>query len=67
MVLIYISNDGDDEYDGLTVATPVRSWKRVMELCDGNNEMVMMEGRSTIERLEDEIYKAKHPTDSLSL
>ena len=59
MVLIYISNDGDDKSDGLTMATPVRSWKRVMEMCDGNNEMVMMEGRSTIERLEDEIYETK--------
>ena len=59
MTLIYISNDGDDKNDGLTIATPVRSWERVMALCDGNNEMVMMEGRSTIERLEGEIYEAK--------
>ena len=59
MALIYISNNGDDKSDGLTMASPVRSWKRVMELCDGNNEMVMMEGRNTIERLEGEIYETK--------
>ena len=59
MTLIYISNDGDDKNDGLTVATPIRSWNRVIELCEDNNEMVMMEGRSTIVRLEAEIYEAK--------
>jgi hypothetical protein len=59
MTLIYISDDGDDENDGLTIATPVRSWKRVMQLCEGNNEMVMMEGSRTIERLKAEIDRAK--------
>jgi hypothetical protein len=38
---IYVSDRGDDKNDGLTSTTPVRSWQRLIELCEGNDEIIM--------------------------
>jgi hypothetical protein len=58
MQQIFVSNSGNDENDGLTRQTPVRSWKRVKGLRKGNNEMFLMEGDSTLMRLKKEIDEA---------
>jgi hypothetical protein len=39
---IYVSDTGNDENDGLTHAAPIRSWQRFIELCEGNDEVVIM-------------------------
>jgi hypothetical protein len=46
MVLrIYVSTEvGDDKNDGLSDQSPVRSARRVIALCRGDNEIVVMGG-----------------------
>jgi hypothetical protein len=55
MQRIYVSNDGDDRNDGLSDKTPVRSWRRVLMLCKGANEIHLMEDEATRIRLLKEI------------
>jgi hypothetical protein len=62
MQQIFVSNSGNDENDGLTRQTPVRSWKRVTGLRN-NNEMFLMEGDSTLMRLKKEIDEAAERGD----
>ena len=47
MKKIYVSDTGDDENDGLTESTPIRSWLRFINLCDGNDEIIIMGGTNT--------------------
>jgi hypothetical protein len=54
MITIYVSNRGDDENDGLTRDTPIRSWWRVQTLSKGDTEM-HLEGDFTLLRLKAEI------------
>ena len=63
MQRIFVSNSGNDENDGLTRQTPVRSWKRVKGLRKGNNEMFLMEGDSTLMRLKKEIDESAERGD----
>ncbi len=39
---IYVSDNGNDNNDGLTERTPIRSWQRFTQLCDGNDEIIIM-------------------------
>jgi hypothetical protein len=39
---IYVSDSGHDKNDGLTSTTPIRSWQRFIELCAGNDEIIIM-------------------------
>jgi hypothetical protein len=39
---IYVSDNGNDKNDGLTDKTPIRSWQRFMDLCEGNDEIIIM-------------------------
>jgi hypothetical protein len=39
---IYVSDSGQDKNDGLTSTTPIRSWQRFIELCAGNDEIIIM-------------------------
>jgi hypothetical protein len=55
---IYISNSGDDKNDGLTIDAPIFSLARSQELYTGNHEMVLVEGRATLDRLMKEIDAA---------
>ena len=41
---VYISPDGSDDNDGLTVETPVATYERVKELLDPKGELVFMDG-----------------------
>jgi hypothetical protein len=62
MQTVYVSNRGDDKHDGLSDKKPVRSWKRLKELCKGNNEIVLIEGDVTLLRLTDEVsHPRRHP------
>jgi hypothetical protein len=64
MLTIYVSNSGDDENDGLSRDKPVRSWRRVQTLSDGNTEMHLMEGDFTLLRLKAEIDDQQRRTIS---
>ena len=44
---IYVSDSGNDIGDGLTHKTPIRSWKRFIELCEGNDEIIIMGNANT--------------------
>ena len=44
---IYVSDSGNDTSDGLTHKTPIRSWKRFIELCEGNDEIIIMGNADT--------------------
>ena len=44
---IYVSDSGNDMGDGLTHKTPIRSWKRFIELCEGNDEIIIMGNADT--------------------
>jgi hypothetical protein len=59
---IYISEHGNDKNDGRSRETPVYSWKRAVNLCDGNSEMRVME-RPTLQRLTGEIEKRRKMKD----
>ena len=39
---IYVSDSGNDKDDGLSAKTPVRSWQRFIQLCEGNDEIIIM-------------------------
>lgn len=39
---IYVSDSGNDKNDGLTEKTPIRSWQRFIQLCEGNDEIIIM-------------------------
>ena len=39
---IYVSDNGNDKNDGLTGKTPIRSWQRFIQLCEGNDEIIIM-------------------------
>ena len=39
---IYVSDSGNDKDDGLSVKTPIRSWQRFIQLCEGNDEIIIM-------------------------
>jgi hypothetical protein len=54
-VTIYISNHGSDENDGRTRETPIFSWARAKKVCTGKNEVHLMEGDVTLERIKREI------------
>jgi hypothetical protein len=44
---IYVSDSGNDIGDGLIHKTPIRSWKRFIELCEGNDEIIIMGNADT--------------------
>jgi len=44
---IYVSDSGNDKHDGLTDKTAIRSWQRFIELCDGNDEIIIMGNADT--------------------
>ena len=44
---IYVSDSGNDIGDGLTHKTTIRSWKRFIELCEGNDEIIIMGNADT--------------------
>jgi len=52
---VFISINGDDSKSGLTRAQAIKSWKRLMQLSEGNAEWVFMEGALT----EDSLMKEK--------
>ena len=37
---IYVSDSGNDKDDGLSEKTPIRSWQRFIQLCEGNDEII---------------------------
>jgi hypothetical protein len=39
---IYVSDSGNDKHDGLTEKTAIRSWQRFIQLCEGNDEIIIM-------------------------
>jgi hypothetical protein len=39
---IYVSDSGNDKDDGLTEKTPICSWQRFIQLCEGNDEIIIM-------------------------
>ena len=44
---IYVSDSGNDKDDGLTEKTAIRSWQRFIELCEGNDEIIIMGNADT--------------------
>ena len=55
---IYVSDNGNDKNDGLTGKTPIRSWQRFIQLCEGNDEIIIMgDADSGRMRLIAEIHK----------
>ena len=44
---IYVSDSGDDKSDGLSEKTPIRSWQRFLQLCEGNEEIIIMGNADT--------------------
>ena len=44
---IYVSDTGNDNDDGLTEKTPIRSWQRFISLCEGNDEIIIMGNADT--------------------
>jgi hypothetical protein len=44
---IYVSDSGNDQDDGLTEKTAIRSWRRFIELCEGNDEIIIMGNADT--------------------
>jgi hypothetical protein len=56
MQRIFISDNGDDNNDGLTPLTPIRSWRQYLKLKTGHDEIVILGGNDkTIIRLSEEI------------
>ena len=51
---VYVSDNGDDENDGLSPEAPVKSLKQLCLLWSGR-QLVLMEGRETFNRLVDEM------------
>jgi hypothetical protein len=54
---IYVSDSGQDKNDGLSNTTPIRSWQRFIELCAGNDEIIIMGTDKVRMRLVAEIDK----------
>ena len=52
--IIHVSNAGDDANDG-SKGQPVRSLKRLNKLCTGNTQILLEEGKATLDRLNGEI------------
>jgi predicted ATP-dependent Lon-type protease len=44
---IYVSDSGNDKDDGLSAKTPIRSWQRFIQLCEGNDEIIIMGNADT--------------------
>jgi hypothetical protein len=44
---IYVSDSGNDKDDGRTEKTAIRSWQRFIELCEGNDEIIIMGNAAT--------------------
>jgi hypothetical protein len=44
---IYVSDSGNDNDDGLTEKTPIRSWQRFIQLCEGNDEIIILGNADT--------------------
>jgi metallophosphoesterase superfamily enzyme len=44
---IYVSDSGNDKDDGLSEKTPIRSWQRFIQLCEGNDEIIIMGNADT--------------------
>lgn len=44
---IYVSDSGNDQDDGLSEKTPIRSWHRFIQLCEGNDEIIIMGNADT--------------------
>ena len=51
MTRICISEYVDDRNDGLTREIAIYSWQRAVKLCDGNKEMHLMQGDTTLHKL----------------
>src|SRR4026208_2032996 len=56
---IYVSDSGQDKNDGLSNTTPIRSWQRFIELCAGNDEIIIMGTDKVRMRLIAEIDKKR--------
>jgi hypothetical protein len=54
MQRIFISDNGDDNNDGLIAHMPIRSWRRYLQLKTGHDEIVIL-GDSEKLRLSEEI------------
>jgi hypothetical protein len=54
---IYVSDSGNDKNDGHTSKAPIRSWQRFIELCEGNDEIIIMGADTVRMRLIAEIDK----------
>jgi hypothetical protein len=60
MLRIYVSTEtGNDKNDGLSDQSPVRSGRRVIALCKGGNEIVVMGGPAMLRRLSKELKKER--------
>jgi hypothetical protein len=44
---IYVSDSGNDGAEGLSEKTPIRSWQRFIQLCEGNDEIIIMGNADT--------------------
>ena len=44
---IYVSDSGNDKDDSLREKTPIRSWQRFIQLCEGNDEIIIMGNADT--------------------
>ena len=44
---IYVSDSGNDKDDGLSEKTPIRSWQQFIQLCEGNDEIIIMGNADT--------------------
>jgi metallophosphoesterase superfamily enzyme len=44
---IYVSDSGNDKDDGLSAKTPIRSWQRFIQLCEGHDEIIIMGNADT--------------------
>ena len=63
MPTIYISDSGDDNNDGLSLQTPIYSFKRAKELHGGRNDCSWHFGPRAWKRVQKELSeKDKRPT-----
>ena len=44
---IYVSDSGNDKDDSLREKRPIRSWQRFIQLCEGNDEIIIMGNADT--------------------
>lgn len=59
MNMICITERGDDNNDGLTLATAVRSWKRALQLANQTGYGWYIPSNVTMQRLHAEIAQKK--------